>query len=123
MYSDGKSFNDISNVSDNDHCAIKGAKAGGFRKIRRTFAALSLIVMMAVNGCSGGKGSSLDVNGAGEASSGQGDVAGDKVQGLNGNTYYESKDGVSVTLSTDKLSYEDGEEVDYTLVVSNDTKD
>lgn len=124
MYSDSKSFDCNSNNTDNDHCAIARAKAGGFRRLCRTIVSLSLLVMMTVNGCSSGTaGSSGEAAEEGTLSSSQKDAASDMAQGLNGNTYFESKDGVSVTLSTDKLTYEDGEEVHYTLVVSNDTKD
>lgn len=124
MYSDSKSFDCNSNNTDNDHCAIARAKAGGFRRLCRTIVSLSLLVMMTVNGCSSGTaGSSGETAEEGTLSSPQKDAASDMAQGLNGNTYFESKDGVSVTLSTDKLTYEDGEEVHYTLVVSNDTKD
>lgn len=91
------------------------------KRILRTLMVLG-ITMILTTGCTFQKS---EVNGSGEEGSyvEASDSKEQLISGLNGNTYYETKDGVSVTLTTDKLEYEDGEEVHYTLIVSNETDD
>lgn len=78
--------------------------------------------MLTINGCSTGNNAVTDAssNGSSMAVVSEGE---ELLQGLNGNTYFENKDGISITLSTDKLEYAEGEEVHYTLIVSNETDD
>lgn len=96
----------------------KSNKKNSIGKFYRRAMAIGVTIMLTANGCGLQNG---DISSNGEDIS---DVAISEIsEGLNGNTYYENKDGVSVMLTTDKLSYEAGEEIHYTLIVSNDTDD